>query len=225
MTPTASRTTQGDTRERLLLAALKAFGHRDYDAVSTREIVEAADANISAISYHFGGKQQLYVATAGFIAASFRSQLDGQIEAIRGQVDTASVDRCRELLAELIVELVSRMLLGELSADASGFIIREQHNPTAAFDILYEELMQPLQATYALLLGRLLDRPPEARDVVLMTHALLGQALAFRSAQTTVLRRLRQQGFGEDDAAEIGNVIVQLTLAAIDQTSKPGKSS
>ena len=69
------------TRRRLLQAALRAFGRRDYDAVSTREIVEAAGANISAISYHLGGKQGLYLATAEFLAEKgpFTPYTDGRI--------------------------------------------------------------------------------------------------------------------------------------------------
>ena len=62
------------TRERLLLASLKTFGHKDYEAVSTREIVELAQANISAISYHFGGKDNLYVEAFRAMLGPLRDQ-------------------------------------------------------------------------------------------------------------------------------------------------------
>src|SRR5688500_16766581 len=49
-----------DTRERLLLAALRLFAHQGYAKTSTRELAEAASVNIAAISYYFGDKAGLY---------------------------------------------------------------------------------------------------------------------------------------------------------------------
>lgn len=52
-----------ETRERLLDAAERLFAERGLDAVSVRDITEAADANTAAIHYHFGSKQDLIAAT------------------------------------------------------------------------------------------------------------------------------------------------------------------
>ncbi len=48
-----------DTRERIFLAAERLFAERGFDGVSVRDIVEAASANLAAISYHFGSKSEL----------------------------------------------------------------------------------------------------------------------------------------------------------------------
>lgn len=48
------------TRERLLREALRIFGAKGFDKASTREICQAADANIGMIKYYFGDKQGLY---------------------------------------------------------------------------------------------------------------------------------------------------------------------
>lgn len=49
-----------DTAGRLLAAAERLFAAHDYDAVSTRDIVRTAKANLAAVNYHFGGKAGLY---------------------------------------------------------------------------------------------------------------------------------------------------------------------
>ena len=49
-----------DTRERLLLAALRLFANHGYSNTSTRELAEAASVNVAAISYYFGDKAGLY---------------------------------------------------------------------------------------------------------------------------------------------------------------------
>ncbi|MFG6462534.1 TetR/AcrR family transcriptional regulator [Roseateles sp. DXS20W] len=47
-------------RERLLAEAMRLFGERGFDAVTTREICAAAGVNPGAIHYHFGDKDGLY---------------------------------------------------------------------------------------------------------------------------------------------------------------------
>jgi AcrR family transcriptional regulator len=201
------------TRERLLSASLKAFGHNDYQAVSTRQIVEQAQANISAISYHFGGKQQLYLATAEYLAQSIRHNMQHAMRSIPANPEASE---CREHLTQFIHALAHDILEGELSADAAGFIFREQLNPTAAFDILYRELMEPMQSTYAQLLSCALYEQPDDKQIKLMTHALLGQILIFRVGQTTILRRLDARALTTPDVTQIATMITQNTLAAID---------
>jgi len=51
------------TRQALLDAAQDLFAERGYDAVATRELAQRAGANIAAITYHFGGKRELYLET------------------------------------------------------------------------------------------------------------------------------------------------------------------
>ena len=49
-----------DTKEQLIKKARKLFAKHGFDGVSTRSICEKAACNISAISYHFGSKEELY---------------------------------------------------------------------------------------------------------------------------------------------------------------------
>lgn len=48
------------TRDRLLAVAGRLFAARGYDAVSVRDITSAAQANLGAITYHFGSKAALF---------------------------------------------------------------------------------------------------------------------------------------------------------------------
>ncbi len=49
-----------NTRDRLISAARRIFADKGFDAASVREITRAANANLGAITYHFGSKQGLY---------------------------------------------------------------------------------------------------------------------------------------------------------------------
>lgn len=49
-----------DTRAALVAAARALFAERGYDGASVRAITSRADANLGAITYHFGSKEELY---------------------------------------------------------------------------------------------------------------------------------------------------------------------
>ena len=75
-----------DTRERILEAACSLFAAQGYDGTSTRQVGQAADANIGSIAYHFGDKEGLYHATLGrmherVLALEVPERLDGDVEA------------------------------------------------------------------------------------------------------------------------------------------------
>ena len=53
------------THLRLLDVAVDHFGRFGIDGASTRAIAKDAETPMSSITYHFGGKEGLYLATAG----------------------------------------------------------------------------------------------------------------------------------------------------------------
>jgi AcrR family transcriptional regulator len=50
-----------ETNNRIFLAAERLFADFGFEGVSVREIVQAADVNLAAVSYHFGSKSELYL--------------------------------------------------------------------------------------------------------------------------------------------------------------------
>jgi len=55
-------TPMSKTADRIRSAAARLFAERGYAGTSVRAICTAAEANVNAVSYHFGGKQALYIA-------------------------------------------------------------------------------------------------------------------------------------------------------------------
>src|SRR5450631_4529413 len=68
---------------RLIGVAIDLFGRDGMNAVGTRAIAEAAGAQMSAITYHFGGKEALYLACAQHITAEMRERIAPLLELAR----------------------------------------------------------------------------------------------------------------------------------------------
>jgi TetR/AcrR family transcriptional regulator, regulator of cefoperazone and chloramphenicol sensitivity len=192
-----------DTRERLLQAAVIAFGRRDYDGVSIREVVEAAGANIAAISYHFGGKHELYLATVAFLADKLHAGMADQFHQIEEAISRREAKCCAQLLCRFLGQFLEQMLTGELGKSAPGIIFREQSQPTDAFDILYAKLLEPMHSTLGSLVACYLGRSTSDREVITLSHALVGQTMIFRVGRTTLLRRLNQPDYALSDIVQI----------------------
>ena len=205
-----------DTRQRLLQAALSAFGRHDFDSVSVRRIVEEAGVNIAAISYHFGGKQALYLQTADYLAESLRAGIGPRMREIEAAVPNADAARCRRLLGDLIGDFGETMLTGELAEHAPGFIFREQNQPTPAFDILYAKLFAPMHRTTTELVSRARGLPADGDEARMVSHGLLGQVIAFRATRTTLLRHLSRTAHTRADLHRIKALLASMTMAALD---------
>lgn len=63
---------QSDTASRLVEAAVELFSQKGYDGTSVRALSALADANLGAITYHFGSKETLYDVALGSVIEPIR---------------------------------------------------------------------------------------------------------------------------------------------------------
>lgn len=67
------------TRQKIIESAVKLFAEKGYEGTSVREIANGAEANLSMISYYFGGKEELYKTVIRDFALSARDDFEAQI--------------------------------------------------------------------------------------------------------------------------------------------------
>jgi TetR/AcrR family transcriptional regulator len=84
------------TRDALLAAATELFAERGYEGVPVRAIARKAGVNNAMISYHFGGKRQLY---REIVRATF-AEILARVEAL-GQSLRPAPELLREFIAML----------------------------------------------------------------------------------------------------------------------------
>jgi AcrR family transcriptional regulator len=194
-----------DTRRRLLDAALTQFGHAGFDGVNVRAIAAAAGANVAAVNYHFGGKQELYLAVARHVVEEIRARIwpDGLPAFDPSAVALKPPSEARALLHGVVTR-AARILVASPEAERwARFIVREQLEPTEAFDILYDGVLAHVYDLVGPLVARLLGLDPASRQARLEMFSLVGQALVFRIARAAVQRRLGWETIGEREADDI----------------------
>jgi len=173
---------------RLIEVAIEQFGQNGMSAVGTRAIADAAGLQMSAITYHFGGKEGLYRACAEHIAARMGEHL-APVLAHAGAEDTDSGDAAGAHAAILAIlgGLVTVMMRDEV-ASIARFVVREQMNPTPAFDIIYDRAMQRVVERMSVLLQRVARGALNTEELRVRSIALLGQVFAFRFARAALMR-------------------------------------
>ncbi|GFZ90587.1 TetR/AcrR family transcriptional regulator [Okeania sp. KiyG1] len=88
-----------DTKEQILNAAEKLFASLGFAGTSLRAIIREADVNLAAIHYHFGSKEELFIATVRRVAQPIVEEQLRQLAILEDSEDLPSVP---EILAALI---------------------------------------------------------------------------------------------------------------------------
>ena len=208
-----------ETRARIISAALDVFGTHGFGGASTRMLAEAAGVTLPALHYYFDSKQGVYLACAEHIA----ERLDARFRALTGRIADALQDgaapRARMLdMLLAVVEDFADFFLGAHELEKwVMFIIREQAQPTKAFDIIFERVMQRTFNTLATLVGRLLERPVADMEVRIRTFTLIGQLVFFRTAREAALRVTGWRDFDGERLKLVKRVLraqIEATFAA-----------
>lgn len=197
---------------RLLDIAIGEFGSKGLEGASTRGIAAAAGTAMSSITYHFGGKEGLYLAAADRIAERLAEDMGGVIEA-EGMVDDSDPAAATAALQRILARLADK-IGGATGSDASLFILREQMNPGAAFDRLYGGVMGRMLETIVALV-RAATGLADSRAARIVTITLFGQVLALRGSRAACLRLLGQDGMDPEHLAEIKGRIAANTDAIL----------
>jgi AcrR family transcriptional regulator len=201
------------TRARILDAALDLFGERGLTGVTVRDIAGRARVNVAAISYHFGGKDELYRSVATSIAEGIKGRV---LARMGGSLEAPPSDPVLALKAlEAVVETIVDVIVGPPEMRrAARFIIREQMQPTDAFDALYNTLSH-LHAAGCRLFATAAGLEPEAAGTRLLVFMTVGQAIFMRVAEAAVLKRMGIERYDEAFLAELKALLKQNVRAMV----------
>lgn len=202
------------SRQRILSAGLEIFGKYGFDGARTRMLAQKAGVNLAAIGYYFGGKKGLYRAIAEHVGAQMRAMMATALDSAGEEEDEDPASALARL--DTVLEVFASIVIASNEADKwARFIMREQMDPSEAFDILYEGVIKHFHGRCATLIGRALGRSPDDPEILLKTFTIIGQILVFRTTRAVVLRRLEWDDFADGHLKRIVELVQAQTRAII----------
>jgi AcrR family transcriptional regulator len=118
------------TRTRLIEAALDLIAENGEEGVTLRELTDAAEANVAAVSYHFGSLQSLYDAA---IEQALERYLDAQQEAVSALGPGSTLD---DLAAAFARPMITALTKGGRDFDVIRIVARSGIDPPPGWDRL-----------------------------------------------------------------------------------------
>jgi AcrR family transcriptional regulator len=217
-------------KARLLEAGLRVFAEKGLKGATVREIAGNAGQNVAAIAYYFGNKERLYRAIVESIAREIRRRMAdvvGEIDAFRARAEKDPREALR--LLKLALRNIYLRLTSRTSALPIGrFLVREQTQPSAEFEILYSQVFRELHERLSFLVATVLRIDPAEEEAILRTHALIGQLWFFAIARETILRRLGWRDLEGGNAERVAALVeehVEILLSGLLARSKGKRKS
>ena len=174
----------GDTRELLLVSAGELFADLGYDGVSTRMIADKAGVKLSAIHYHFGTKDNLYIEAC--VAAHERGKKTTFAMVIEENPVLAETPQGQ---AEIIRTLIFRNFHDHFRPDRpeweSKLLLRELAHPTQAMTILVEKIFKP-DSESAVSFYRLVNPEASFSEAAAWADLMYGDLLLYSIAKKAI---------------------------------------
>lgn len=197
-----------DTRARLLDAAGEIFAERGFRSATIREICDRATANVAAAHYHFGDKEELYLAV-------LKSSADEALKKYPPTLGLTGTESADEKLQVFIRSLLLRISDKGRPAWHGKLMAREMAEPTAALDTLIQEMYRPLVERLEDIVRELTGLAAEDATVLRCARSILGQCLYYYHARSVIQRMTPAQQFEAADIEQLAAHITKFSQAGL----------
>lgn len=187
-----TRSDGAQSRERLLLAAMRLFAEQGFARTSTREIALAAGTNIASISYYFGDKAGLYRAAFQEPAPHPKNDIDAF---------TRADNTLRESLHAFYGMLLAPLKQGDLARLCMRLWFREMLEPTGVWTEEIDNGIKPAHAGLVAVLCRHLGLKDADDDVARLAFCIVGLAIQVMLTRD-VIDQIRPELLGSDAAID-----------------------
>ncbi|HET7833949.1 MAG TPA: CerR family C-terminal domain-containing protein [Gallionella sp.] len=208
---TETRTASEQTRARLLDAAREVFAEYGFQGATVREICRRADANVAAVNYHFGSKDDLLAEALNF----------SRLKAL--QVANAKASKNPKTRLRLFIHDFMLTLLGETNASGQCQIMaRELADPTPVLDEIVRQAIGPLHEFLGKLVREIVGDKVSEADLLRCVHSIIGQCSFYYHSRPVMQRLHPELRFDHKEIEAIAQHIADFSLNGLSHYS--GKS-
>lgn len=201
---------RSDVQRRIIDAAGQIFGDSGYKHATVRAICRQAGVNVAAVNYYFGGKRPLYLTVLKTLRARVveKYPLD-----LSGQAALPPDER----LYAYIRTFLSRVLDEGDGTRFAKLMAQELIQPTDAFDLIIEEIVNPTFAFLSATVMQLFKKPMSQEKAGLCCLSIVGQIFYFYLSKHVIRKLVDREHFGDLEIDAVANHITRFSLYAIDR--------
>ena len=196
-----------ETRQRLLAAAAEVFAQKGFWEATHAEICEKAQANIAAVNYHFGSKENLYV-------EAWKHSFE---ESIRAHPPDGGVEPAAPVEERLHARILSVMRrIADPRTHEIELIHKEMANPTGLLMEPMRRAIEPIEQGFRSIVRELLEEDANEQRVNLCQMSVMTQCFdpMMRSRFAKTMPKPRPPGL-PCSVEELAHHITQFSLAGI----------
>ncbi len=164
-----------DAKQCLLSAAAKLFSKLGLEKTSTRDLARESKANISLISYHFGGKEGLYKEVLKDFALEIHKNMQPLFE------EFEKTEMTKDFFVKEITFIVENMIsMRQKYPEICQIMAREKANGMPLMKDIHEEIFYPLGQRFMRLIEKAQEKNIVRKDIhpalffLCMTEGLFG---------------------------------------------------
>ena len=194
---------QREASRRLLEAASEEFARHGYAGARIRHIVDAAQVNLAAVNYYFGGKQGLYRATLRFLA--------GQATPVVDREDLSPERRLRRH----IYALLERFVGADRPSTLGRILVHELMHPARSGESVFAETLKTELERVRGALRQIAGPDVPESDIQHAALGVLGQCVLYLYARNPDAER------GRDFCKSVARRITAFSLGGLDRLRAP----
>jgi TetR/AcrR family transcriptional regulator, regulator of cefoperazone and chloramphenicol sensitivity len=209
------------TKRALIEAAGELFAEHGFEGTSIRGIAERVGANLAAINYHFGSKENLYTEVLRYVLT--RVDINP-----RTWLEDPSHFATPARMAETVAQIVRQRFDAYLSPDQPSWwgrvVIRSMLDPTPSLQQVVREVWLPEHAAEKRLFQKYRPEMSE-EEAQLWAFSLTGQIAIYVFSEIPILMLIGKAGYDRDFLAHAADHVTRIMLDALKLPYPEGLSS
>ena len=194
-----------ETRERLLEAAGEVFAECGFRAATIRGICERAKANVAAVNYHFGEKQELYKAVFDY----------ARDYAPRFSQPVLAAGPAEQQRHAFIHTMLTRYFDQGRPAWLGKLIAQEMIDPTNMLDKLVTHQIRPNAERLKAIVRELIGRKVDEETLWLCVFSVVAQWLYYFHCGQVLKRLNPDRQFGPTEIRRLADHIAKFSITAL----------
>src|SRR5262245_45118485 len=196
------------TRQEIIDAAGPLFAEKGYKSTTVADICKAAHVNQAAVSFHFGGKEQLYLALVRHAYEFALSEVP--------LPQWAHGTPANQKLRDFVLAFLRRCVADREPRWPCQLLMREVIEPSGAAEELVREFVRPNFELLRSVLLELLPADCSEEQLRLVAGSIIGQCLHCRVPRH-VIRLLEHYAgqYDEEHLRQLADHIARFSLAAL----------